>query len=106
MRLSPMACRARLHDLRRSPSPYCYDGVPCVDGLAMDTPEQITVYNFWAMGDTAESRALSTSKAPRDVIVNALKAEVVPGTGQTVLRSELDRHGHYRRKATGWGALA
>lgn len=71
----------------------------------MGTPELVTVSNFWTMGGTAESRALSASKAPRDLIVNALKAEVVPGTAQTVPRSELGRHGHYRRTATSWGAL-
>ena len=77
----------------------------CDEGFAMDTADLVTVYNFWTFGNTAESRALSTSKAPRDVIVGALRAEVVPGTGQAVLRSELDRHGHYRRIATGWGEL-
>jgi hypothetical protein len=40
------------------------------------------------------------------VIVDVLKAEIVEGTGQEVLRSELDNEGRYRRIATGWGELA
>ena len=105
MHLSAMTSGPRLHDLHRSSCGLCYDGISCVRGLGMDTADKVTVYNFWTIGDTAESRALSTSKAPRDVIVGALRAEVVPGTGQAVLRSELDRQGHYRRIATGWGVL-
>jgi hypothetical protein len=71
----------------------------------MDDQEQVTVYNFWTQGSTAESRIVSTSKAPLDLIKNVLKAQVVEGTGHQVSRSELDAEGLFRRVATGWGEL-
>ena len=71
----------------------------------MGAPEQLLVYNFWVIGGTAESKTISLSKAPLDVIVNTLKTEVVQGTGQSIFRSELDPCGQYRRVATGWGSL-
>ena len=71
----------------------------------MDIPIHVTVYNFWTRDYAPESKSLSKFKAPREVIVDVLKAEIVEGTGQEVLRSELDNEGRYRRIATGWGEL-
>jgi hypothetical protein len=56
----------------------------------MDQPETVTVFNFRIV-DGGEF-AVAPFKATR-------------GTEQVVDRDELDRHGRYRRIATGWGEL-
>ena len=51
-----------------------------------------------------ESPEVAGFKATLEAI-KALGGDPIEGTAQTVLLSDLDRQGHYRRVATGWGEL-
>lgn len=66
--------------------------------------DSVVVYNLRLHPAHTEDLQVAGFKAPLDVI-KALGAEPVAGTAQSVLRSELDRQGRYRRIATGWGEL-
>jgi len=71
--------------------------------------ETVTVYNFRVFDAHAHSDAhgmrLAACKATRETIASRFAGEVLEGTAQDVLPSELDAQGCYRRLATGWGAL-
>ena len=71
-----------------------------------DDAEEVTVYNYLTFDSGQKSRIQSPFKAPRDRIETALKGKVLEGTAETVLASQLDKEGRYRRIATGWGDLA
>jgi len=65
----------------------------------------VTVYGFLIHDRHVESPSVSRYKATREAI-QALGAEILEGTGQDVPPWALDEHGHFRRRATGWGDLA
>jgi hypothetical protein len=71
----------------------------------MQDQQTVTVHGFRLYGSHIEDFKVANFKATREVIA-ALGGEPLLGTEQTVPRSELDRHGRYRRVATGWGELA
>ncbi len=72
----------------------------------MDTSTRVTVYSFKQV-DWGDSRpVMPIGKATRSTIVDDFHGEVLEGTGEEVVPSALDRHGLYRRVATGWGELA
>jgi len=72
----------------------------------MSERKTVTVYSFWVQEFLPESATLSTFKASREQIQNKLKGQVLEGTGEQVLVSELDSQGRLRRIATGWSELA
>jgi len=69
-----------------------------------DSPE-VTVYNYMTFDGAPGSCVPAPFKAPRERIETALKGKVLEGTAETVLASQLDAQGRYRRRATGWGDL-
>lgn len=70
----------------------------------MQEQENVLVQAFRRVGRTLEDFEVATFKATPEEI-KALGGEPIPGTAQQVHPSELDPEGHYRRIATGWGAL-
>jgi hypothetical protein len=70
----------------------------------MKDVDSVVVYSLRLYPARVENLELAGFKAPLDLI-KALGAEPVAGTAQSVLRSDLDRQGRYRRIATGWGEL-
>ncbi|KNZ33711.1 MAG: hypothetical protein AD742_04590 [Methylibium sp. NZG] len=66
---------------------------------------EVTVYNYLSFDGTQRSPFPAPYKAPRDRIETALNGKVLEGTAETVLASQLDHEGRYRRRATGWGDL-
>lgn len=64
----------------------------------------VVVYSLHLHPAHAESLEVAGFKAPLEVI-KALGGEPIAGTAQSVLSTELDRQGRYRRIATGWGEL-
>lgn len=70
----------------------------------MQEPDSVVVYNLRLHPAQIENLEMAGFKAPLEVI-KAMGCEPIPGTEQTVQRSELDRLGRYRRIATGWGEL-
>ncbi len=74
----------------------------------MNHPEdsaEVTVYNYQTFDTGQRSRTPAPFKAPRERIETALNGKVLEGTAETVLASQLDEEGRYRRRATGWGDL-
>lgn len=71
----------------------------------MKTADHVTVFNFCQFESGSDQPVVSTYKATRDTIVNALRCQVLEGTGEEVPRDALDGKGRFRRVATGWGEL-
>ena len=71
----------------------------------MENHETVKVYSFRVFDNDIGAMRLATYKATRETIAASLGGEVLEGTEQEVLSSELDEHGRYRRLATGWGEL-
>lgn len=71
----------------------------------MVSQQSVTVYSFRVFELEPEAYHIARFKAPRDLIVERFRGEVLEGTGEDVDASELDAQGRYRRVATGWGAL-
>ena len=71
----------------------------------MKTADLVTVFQFSEFESGSDKPVVSTCKATRDTIVNALRCQVVEGTGEEVPRDALDGKGRFRRVATGWGEL-
>lgn len=69
----------------------------------MSERKKVTVYSFWVQEFLPESATLATFKASREDIQQKFKGQVLEGTGEQVLVSELDSEGRHRRIATGWG---
>lgn len=72
----------------------------------MNSQQSIMVYSFRIFELEPEAYHVAGFKAPRHVIVERYRGEVLEGTGEEVDVAELDAEGRYRRIATGWGALA
>lgn len=70
----------------------------------MHEPSIVTVYSFRTYGAQAEQPQVAGFKATREVI-QALGGELLEATAEEVDRCELDAHGRFRRRATGWGEL-
>jgi hypothetical protein len=70
-----------------------------------DESTEVTVYNYLTFDGGQRSRLPAPFKAPRERIETALNGKVLEGTAETVLASQLDEKGRYRRRATGWGDL-
>ena len=70
-----------------------------------EDPPEVTVYNYQTFDLGQKSRIPAPFKAPRERIETALNGKVLEGTAETVLKSQLDDEGRYRRRATGWGDL-
>ena len=70
-----------------------------------DEPVEVTVYNYLSFDGAQRSPFPAPFKAPRERIEKALNGKVLEGTAETVLASQLDEEGRYRRRATGWGDL-
>lgn len=64
----------------------------------------VVVYGLHLYSANVENREVAGFKATLDRI-KALGGQPMEGTAQSVLLSELDRQGRYRRIATGWGEL-
>lgn len=64
----------------------------------------VTVYGFHTRAGHVENPQVSLFKAT-PAAIQRLGGEIIEGTGEEVSREEVDGHGHYRRVATGWGAL-
>ncbi|WP_341890693.1 hypothetical protein [Variovorax sp. YR752] len=71
----------------------------------MESSSTVTVYSFRIFELDAEAYHIARFKAPRHVIRERYRGEVLEGTGEEVDATELDGEGRYRRIATGWGAL-
>lgn len=71
----------------------------------MKTSDLVTVFHFGLYEAGSDIPVVSPFKATRETIVNALKCEVLEGTGEEVPRDALDGKGRFRRVATGWGEL-
>ncbi len=67
--------------------------------------DTVTVYSFRVFGSDAETYAVAPFKAPRHLITEHFRGDVLEGTGEEIGADELDAQGRYRRIATGWGAL-
>ncbi len=67
--------------------------------------DTVTVYGFRVFELDAEAYHVAPFKAPRHVIAERFRGDVLEGTGEEVDAAELDAQGRYRRIATGWGAL-
>jgi hypothetical protein len=67
--------------------------------------DTVTVYSFRVFELDAEAYHVAPFKAPRQLIAEHFRGDVLEGTGEEVAADELDAHGRYRRIATGWGAL-
>lgn len=67
--------------------------------------DTVTVYSFRVFELDAEAYHVASFKAPRHLITERFRGDVLEGTGVEVDADELDEHGCYRRVATGWGAL-
>lgn len=72
----------------------------------MKSTETVEVFDFRTFDLESRVWRRSKFKATRDTIVSNLGGEVLEGTGRDVPLAELDKHGHYRRIATGWGELS
>lgn len=70
-----------------------------------DDSREVTVYNYLTFDGGQRSRIPAPFKAPRERIETALNGKVLEGTAETVLASQLDEEGRFRRRATGWGDL-
>lgn len=71
----------------------------------MEADGTVTVYNFRIFELDAESYHVAAFKAPRHLITERYRGDVLEGTAEQIDASELDAEGRYRRIATGWGAL-
>lgn len=71
----------------------------------MEGSQSVTVYSFRIFELDAEAYHIAGFKAPRHVIHERYRGDVLEGTGEEVDATELDGQGRYRRIATGWGAL-
>ena len=71
----------------------------------MKIADLVTVFQFSEFESGSDKPVVSTYKATRDTIVNALRCQVVEGTGEEVPRDAIDSKGRFRRVATGWGEL-
>ena len=67
--------------------------------------DTVTVYSFRVFETDAETYQVAPFKAPRHLITERFRGDVLEGTGEEIGADELDAHGRYRRIATGWGAL-
>jgi len=65
----------------------------------------VIVYNFRTLEHGVEMAKMAGYKATREQIASMRNAVLLEGTDESVPVSELDDDGHYRRVATGWGAL-
>jgi hypothetical protein len=79
-------------------------GVRQIGAVAMQEQDSVLVQAFSRAGKKLKDSEVAGFKTTRDRI-KALGGEPIPGTEQHVPRSALDAEGHYRRIATGWGAL-
>ena len=70
----------------------------------MGQATEVVVFNFCEFSIASGGWVVSRHKAPRD-LVDRIGGRVLEGTGQAVLREELNGDGMYRRLATGWGEL-
>jgi hypothetical protein len=70
----------------------------------MQEAASVVVYSLRVYPAHIENPEVAGFKAPLDII-KALGGDPIAGTAQSVLRSELDHQGRYRRIATGWGEL-
>lgn len=71
----------------------------------MEADGTVTVYNFRIFELDAESYHIANFKAPRHLITERFRGDVLEGTAEQIDASELDAQGRYRRIASGWGAL-
>lgn len=65
----------------------------------------VRVYGFHVFEPSFESPSVAPYKATRAAIEGSLAGEVIEGTGEDVDPDELDDHGRFVRRPTGWGAL-
>lgn len=63
----------------------------------------VTVYGYLLRMPSSSAHHTWRHKAPRQVIVERFKADVIEGTAEEVPASELDSEGRFCRRATGWG---
>ncbi len=71
----------------------------------MSLERTVTVYGYRPRFEPDLASHSWRYKAPRELIVGALNAEVIEGTQEEVPASELDSRGRFCRLATGWGEL-
>lgn len=64
--------------------------------------EMVTVYSFRTHAGHAEIPVVAPYKATLEA-VKAAGGELVGGTEEVVPADQVDEHGHYRRRAEGWG---
>lgn len=69
----------------------------------MQVDQGVTVYRYWVTPPQGVHRSMSTDMATLDVIEREIGSAPLVGTAKVVPEAEVDRHGHYRRLATGWG---
>ena len=67
--------------------------------------DTVTVYSFQIIEFGPERSRLATFKAPRELILDRFKGELLEGSDEDVPIADLDAEGRYRRVATGWGEL-
>lgn len=67
--------------------------------------DTLTVYSFSYYDFNRRETEVALYKATREAIL-AANGVVLEGTDELVSIDALDERGHYRRLATGWGALA
>ena len=72
----------------------------------MNEVETVVVYNFRIADGAEHPGNVANFKAPRHLIGQRYRGEVLEGTGEEIEASALDSQGRYRRIATGWGELA
>jgi hypothetical protein len=70
----------------------------------MDVAGRVTVFAFEVFDLETRDYRLSRYKASRELI-GKWGGRLLEGTGEKVDPGELDRHGRFRRVATGWGEL-
>ena len=88
----PKLKRAKLHEV--------LNGV-----VPMKQPSTVNVYSFRVFDPLSGDMSVSGFKTTHEIITTQLGGEPIEGTQQEVSVDELDEFGHYRRVATGWGAL-
>jgi hypothetical protein len=72
----------------------------------MQQAQTVIVYAFGLPEFNVEGFRVSTFKAPRELIVERYRGEVLEGTAEEVRADQLDDEGCFRRIATAWGELA
>lgn len=71
----------------------------------MGRTERIAVFSFRLLHHGFESAPLARFKATREAIHKHFHGDLLESTRQDVTLDELDEHGCYHRRATGWGEL-